>query len=95
MGDQERIPFVGGPLDGQTYAWTTSNAVLVPDAADMLTVYSPKWDETRTLFGEHRYEMRCYANGDERRYQLEHVSYTEPKVPAGCKEVGRMMRSRR
>lgn len=84
---QERVPFVGGPMDGQDYQWTTSNAVIIPDAADTIMAYSPKWGETVTLFGEHRYEMRCYAKGDERKYQLEHVSYTKPTLREGLVEV--------
>lgn len=83
MSHPERVPFVGGPLDGKDYEWTTSNAVLVPDAADRIFGYDPKADRWCTLFGEHTYEMKCYAKDGEKRYQLEHAGYKKPVLPKG------------
>lgn len=81
--ETKRIPFVGGPLDGEDYKWTTAKAVLVPDAADMITGYDRERDEVFTLFGEHRYEMRCYVNDGEKVYRLEHAGYTRPTLRPG------------
>ena len=36
--------------------------------------------EAHTLFGQHTYELKCYAKGDERKYQWEHVGYEKPEV---------------
>lgn len=84
--EQERIPFVGGPLDGKDYEWTTSSAVLVPDAADRIIGYDKKHDRWFTLFGEHRYENRCYVKDGEKFYRLEHAGYRKPTLPPGCIE---------
>lgn len=78
---------IGGPLDGQTYRWTTARFVVIPDAADTLTVYMPEWNHTVTLFGEHTYEVKCYARGRRRQYRLEHVGYRKPTLPAGAVRV--------
>lgn len=73
-----RIPFVGGPLDGETYKWTTARFVLVPDAKDMVTYYDEQRDEMVTLFGRHTYEMKCFGNGGKATYRLEHLKYEKP-----------------
>lgn len=86
MSHPERVPFVGGPLDGKDYEWTTAKAVLVPDAADRLFVYDPRADRWFTLFGQHTYDMKCYAKDGEKRYQLEHAGYRTPVVPPDCVE---------
>ena len=86
MSQPERVPFVGGPMDGQDYAWTTARAVLVPDAADRITGYDPERNELFTLFGEHRYEMKCYVKDGEKAYRLEHAEYKKPTLPPGAVE---------
>ena len=73
-------------MDGQDYAWTTARAVLVPDAADRITGYDPERNELFTLFGEHRYEMKCYVKDGEKAYRLEHAEYKKPTLPPGAVE---------
>ena len=87
MSKPEQVPFVGGPMDGKYYAWTTTaKAVLVPDAADRITGYDPERNGLFTLFGEHRYEMRCCAKDGEEAYRLEHAEYKKPTLPPGTLE---------
>lgn len=74
----KRVQFVGGPMCGKKYPWTTARYVQIPDASDMRTVFMPEWGESVTLFGRHTYEMRCYRKGSRRKYQLEHVGYEKP-----------------
>ena len=87
MSEPERVPVIGGPLDGQDYPWTTARVVLIPDASDMIHAYNREWGESVTLFGEHRYEMRCYARDGKKSYQLEHAGYTKPSLRPGLVEV--------
>ena len=76
----EQVPVIGGPLDGQTARLRlTASRMIVPDSADM--IYGIKDGEPYTLFGQHTYELKCYANGSERKYQWEHVCYTPPVPP--------------
>jgi hypothetical protein len=78
MSDYEEVPVVGGPLDGKTRPWSTSRLLMVPDARDMVTVIAD--GEARTLFGQHTYELKCYAKGGEKKCQWEHVSYEPPEA---------------
>jgi hypothetical protein len=78
MDEYEQVPVVGGPLDGQTLAWSTARFLNVPDAKDMAMVVQD--GEAITLFGQHTYELKCYARGRERKHQWEHVSYEKPEV---------------
>lgn len=83
----ETVQFVGGPLDGRHYGWTTARYVNVPDAKDMIHVWVDRWGEMTTLFGEHTYEMKAYRRGDECRHQLEYVGYKKPVLGDGMVEV--------
>ena len=74
------VPFVGGPKDGDEYPWTTSRYVVVPDARDRVSFVDDD-GLIATRFGEHTYEMKCYARGDERKYLLEYVGYRKPVLP--------------
>lgn len=79
MGD-EQIPVIGGPLDGQTFRLrSTASRMIVPDSADMIA--GIKDGEPYTLFGQHTYEIKCYAKADGKIfYQWEHVGYQKPEV---------------
>jgi hypothetical protein len=83
----ETVKFVGGPKDGEEYPWTTARAVVIPDAKDMIQ-FIDEDGETGTLFGEHAYEMKCYAKGDERTYRLEYVGYKPPALRPGMRKIG-------
>ena len=69
---ESEVKYIGGPLDGQTRRRPDCRAVFVPDAAaqkahvmhDGTIGYS---------FRNHVYEMKCYAKGEERRWQLEYA----------------------
>jgi len=76
----EQIPVIGGPLDGQTYRLRTAGArLLVPSDADV--IHGIKDGEPYTLFGQHTYELKCYANDGEKFYRWEHVGYQKPQEP--------------
>lgn len=72
------IPVVGGPMDGQTLPSSTARFLNVPDSRDMVTAIVD--GEVRMFFGQHTYEMKCYASGGERWSQWEHVGYKPPEV---------------
>ena len=77
MSDPQKVPVVGGPLDGETWPYSSSQFLLVPDGIDTVTVVRD--GEAMTLFGEHTYEMKCYANSaNERKHQWEYVGYKPP-----------------
>jgi len=78
MSEHEQVPVVGGPLDGQTRAWSTARFLNVPDTKDMATVVQD--GEAMTLFGQHTYELKCYARAGGKVYQWEHVGYKKPEV---------------
>jgi hypothetical protein len=84
----DTVKFVGGPKDGEEYAWTTARWVTIPDAKDTIhVVYGD--GETGTLFGEHTYEMKCYATGPLlKHWQLEHVGYKPPVLREGMRQIG-------
>ena len=86
MNEAERVQFVGGPMHREWHPWTTARWVLVPDSQDWVTGFDPERNELFTLFGEHRYEMRCYAKDGEKVYRLEHVEYKKPTLPPGTVE---------
>ena len=78
--EYEQVPVIGGPLDGQTHRLRlTASKWIVPDSADM--IHGVKDGEPYTLFGQHIYELKCYAKGGERVYQWEHVGYQKPVEP--------------
>jgi hypothetical protein len=79
MGEYEKVPVVGGPLDGQTRDLSMPRFLMIPDAKDMVNVLVD--GELRTLFGQHTYELKCYAKDGEKKYQWEHISYKPPEVP--------------
>ncbi len=83
-----RIRFVGGPCDGEDYAWTTARWVTIPDAKDTIHVIYAD-GETGTLFGQHTYEMKCYAKSDfsDRKYQLEYIGYEKPVLGNGMRRL--------
>lgn len=75
----EQVPVIGGPLDGQTHRLRlAASKWIVPDSADM--IHGIKDGEPYTLFGQHMYELKCYAKDGEKRYQWEYVGYQKPKV---------------
>jgi hypothetical protein len=78
MTDKDFVEFVGGPMDGQRYRFTTADAVIVPDATESREV--ARSDGTLcTIFGRHLYHMACYANRDgEVIWQLEYKGYASP-----------------
>ena len=76
------IYFLGGPLDGVEYSGRLSDEILVPDAADMVHGYDRESGKAFTLFGEHRYELRTYRNGDTCVMRYKHVAYTKPQLPS-------------
>jgi hypothetical protein len=73
------LPVVGGPLDGQTLPSSTARFLNVPDARDMVTAIVD--GEVRLFFGQHTYEMKCYARDGDQWHQWEHVSYEPPNDP--------------
>jgi hypothetical protein len=83
----DTVKFVGGPKDGDEYPWTTAMAVIFPDATDMIQ-FIDKDGETGTLFGEHTYEMKCYAGTILKHWQLEYVGYRPPVLRAGMRKIG-------
>lgn len=73
------MPVIGGPLDGQTHRLRLpASKMVVPDSADM--IHGSRDGEPYTLFGQHMYELKCYAKDGETRYQWEHVGYQKPEV---------------
>lgn len=77
----DQVPVIGGPLDGQTHRLRlTASKWIAPDSADM--IHGIKDGEPYTLFGQHIYELKCYASvkDGEKRYQWEHVGYQKPEV---------------
>jgi len=84
----DTVKFVGGPKDGEDYPLTAARYVKVPDAKDMIHVIHSD-GETGTLFGEHTYEMKCYAKGDfsDRKYQLEYIGYEKPVLRNGMRRL--------
>jgi hypothetical protein len=84
----DTVKFVGGPKDGDDCPWTTARWVSIPDAKDMIhVVYAD--GETGTLFGEHTYEMKCYATGPLlKHWQLEYVVYKPPVLRDGMRRTG-------
>ena len=86
----ERVKFVGGPKDGEDYPWTTSRFVIVPDATEMIH-YICGDGESGTLFGQHTYEMKCYAkfdaSGYQREYKLEYAGYAPPVLRPGMRPI--------
>lgn len=78
MDEYEQVPVIGGPLHGQTRAWSTARFLNVPDSQDMVTVV--RGGETVTLFGQHTYELKCYAKEGEKFYRWEHIGYQTPEV---------------
>ena len=83
----KKVKFVGGPKDGDDYPWTTSRAVVIPDAKDMIQFINED-GETEMLFGEHTYEMKCYAGPILKHWQLEYVGYKPPALRAGMWKIG-------
>ena len=70
----DEVKYVGGPLDGQARSKPDCRAVIVPDAAEQKAHVMP--DGTIGYsFRNHVYEMKCYANGEERRWQLEYAGW--------------------
>jgi hypothetical protein len=85
-GMSERLKFVGGPKDGEDYPFTTARFVQIPDAKDMIHVIYPDGD-TGTLFGQHTYEVKCYAGPILKHWQLEYAGYKEPKLGPGVRRL--------
>jgi len=84
----DTVKFVGGPKDGEDYPWTTASRVTIPDAKDTIQVVYGD-GETATLFGEHTYEMKCYATGPLlKHWQLEYVGYKPPVLRDGMRQIG-------
>jgi hypothetical protein len=83
---EQRVKFVGGPKDGEDYPWTTCRFVSIPDARDMIHFVSAD-GESGTIFGEHTYEMKCYANGDQREYRLEYVDHKPARLGPGKRPI--------
>lgn len=82
----QRVKFFGGPKDGEDYSWTTCRFVGVPDSRDMI-YYQSTDGESGTVFGEHTYEMKCYANGEKREYRLECVDYKPARLGPGMRPI--------
>lgn len=78
MSENEQVPVVGGPLDGQTSRLRLPGSImLVSDSADM--IHGSKDGEPYTICGQHIYKLKCYAKDGEERYQWEHVGYQRPR----------------
>lgn len=75
---EEQVHVIGGPLDGQTLPWSTARFLNVPDSKDMVTVV--REGESMTLFGQHTYELKCYAKEGKKFYRWQHVGYQKPEV---------------
>jgi len=78
---QELVPVVGGPKDGSTFAWLAQRFWVIPDAKDRIAVVLDD-GSLGYAFGEHTYELKCYAKGTDRKYQWEYVGYNPPQRPA-------------
>jgi hypothetical protein len=74
----EQIPMIGGPKDGETYKWTTATTLIVPDAKDRIAKPDGHGGIV-TIFGEHTYEMKCYAKDGEKAYRWDYVGYEPPQ----------------
>ena len=77
MKDSEQVPMVGGPKDGDTYPWSTASRLLIPDARDMKQKVTA--DGVVTIFGEHTYQLNCYAKSGQEVWRWEYVGYEPPK----------------
>jgi len=77
--DNEPVPIVGGPKDGEAYRWTTARTLLIPDAKDMRLKVMADGDIV-TIFGRHTYELNCYAKDGEMEWRWEYVGYVPPEV---------------
>lgn len=76
--DSEQIPMVGGPKDGETYRWSTASRLMIPDSRDMKHKVTADGSVV-TIFGEHTYQLNCYAKGGEQEWRWEYVGYEPPK----------------
>jgi hypothetical protein len=76
MSEPDQIPVVGGPFDGQAYWFSSARFLHMPSAQDAVTVVRD--GEALTLFGEHIYEMKCYAQDGEKSHRWEYVGYKPP-----------------
>jgi hypothetical protein len=79
MSEPDQIPVVGGPFDGQAYWFSSARFLHMPSAQDAVTVVRD--GEALTLFGEHIYEMKCYAQDGEKSHRWDHVGYKPPECP--------------
>lgn len=76
--DNEQVPMVGGPKDGETYRWSTASRLMIPDACDRKQKVAEDGSVV-TLFGEHAYQLNCYAKDGETEWRWEYVGYEPPK----------------
>lgn len=78
MSDGDLVPVVGGPKDGEEYRWTSAaRKLLIPDSKDIKMIKTSDGRIVR-IFGEHVYEMKCYAMDGEESYRWEYAGYEPP-----------------
>lgn len=74
MDEYEQVPVVGGPLDGQTRAWSPRDTLVIPDSSYVVAGVTQDGD-TYEIFAEHTYKLRCYAKGGKITYRWEYFSF--------------------
>jgi len=77
-GRAMKLPFVGGPFDGEECEVSAASVYLVPDSQDV-SHYVREDGTVGTLFGEHRYERKYYAIGSRVAEWFQHVGYRKPE----------------
>lgn len=72
----ELVPVVGGPKNGESWRWSTSNTMAIPDAKDRIEKVTP--EGIVTLFGQHTYRLNNYAKDGVKFYRWDYVGYEPP-----------------
>lgn len=80
MSDDEGLPVVGGPLDGQTRQWLATRALRVPDRDGSRMVIADDGHAVM-FFGWHTYELVSYDAGGALAYLWEYRGTQKPTSP--------------
>jgi hypothetical protein len=83
MSEQEMVPVVGGPKDGEMLPYFSGGTWCFPSAQDCVLLVCEDGHICR-LYGDHKYVLRTFARfhavtpGYDVCHQWEYVGYTPP-----------------